>query len=128
MGIYRFAEHFPRSISCYICPQKVSHFSSNSFRCNVNNEVSIKSESRTMDCGLRTGYKRETKVSGGLRLRTTDHGLRTTDGLLTKPSQSDSFPYRFIGRFAIMQISHQNLTNIFFSDHAFFSRPFPPRY
>ena len=71
----RFAEHFPRSISCYISPQKVGHFSSNSFRCNVNNEVSIKSESRTKDCRPRTGYKRETKVSG--RLRTTDYGLRT---------------------------------------------------
>ena len=34
----------------------------------------MKSESRTKDCGPRTGYKRETKG-----LRTTDHGLRTTD-------------------------------------------------
>ena len=62
-----FPEHFPCFISCYICPQKVGHFSSNSFLCNVNNAVSIKSESRTKDCGPRTGYKKEIKVSGGLR-------------------------------------------------------------
>ena len=42
-------------------PKMVGHFRSNSFRCNVG------------DCGPRTGYKRETKVSGGLR--TTDYGL-----------------------------------------------------
>ena len=75
VGFKRFAEQFPRSISCYICPQKVGHFSSKSFRCNVNNEVSIKSESQTKDCGPRTGYKRETK--GSRRLRTKDYGLRT---------------------------------------------------
>ena len=33
------------------------------------------SDSRTKDCGPRTGYKRETEVSEGLR--TTDYGLRT---------------------------------------------------
>ena len=41
--------------------------SSNSFLGNVNNAVSIKSKSRTKDCGPRTGYKSETKVSEGLR-------------------------------------------------------------
>ena len=35
----------------------------------------MRSESQTKDCGPRTWYKRETKVSGGLR--TTDYGLRT---------------------------------------------------
>ena len=38
---------------------------------------SLSRRQRTADHGLRTGYKRETKVSFGLR--TTDYGLRTTD-------------------------------------------------
>ena len=60
---FRFTEHFPRSISCYICPQKVGHFSSNSILSNKlqrKERISIKGLSRTKDCGPRTGYKRRT--------------------------------------------------------------------
>ena len=92
---------FLRSISCHVCPRKVGHFSSNSFRCNVNNDVSIKSKSRTKDCGPRTGYKRETKVSGGLR--TTDYGLRTGFKGVLK-SENHIFLVFILSKFNMYQI------------------------